>query len=84
MNILTNKTISAGLIYEAKNPSGDSHSNMNGYNFRLWVEQCLFPAFEDKYDQETRMILVSDNAPYRREQGEHYINVRNDVKDRCY
>ncbi|CAF1304511.1 unnamed protein product [Rotaria sordida] len=30
-----NKTISAKLIYEAKHPLGDYHSNMNGHNFRL-------------------------------------------------
>ncbi|CAF4177578.1 unnamed protein product [Rotaria sordida] len=75
-DVLTNKTISAELIYEAKNPSGDFHSNMDGYNFRLWVKQYLFPAFEAKYGHQKRMILILNNAPYHKEQGEHYINVK--------
>ncbi|CAF1280510.1 unnamed protein product [Rotaria sordida] len=72
----TNKTISAELIYEAKNPTGDFHSNMDGYNFRLWVEQYLFPAFEAKYGHQKRMILILDNAPYHKELGKGYINVK--------
>ncbi|CAF1041025.1 unnamed protein product [Rotaria sordida] len=66
----TNKTISAELIYEANNPFGDYHSNMDGYNFRLSVDQHLFPVFQAKYGYEKRMILVLDNAPYHKEQGE--------------
>ena len=71
-----NKTISAELIYEAKSPFGDYHSNMDGYNFRLWINQHLFPAFEAKYGYDKRMILVLDNAPYHKEQGEGYFNIK--------
>ncbi|CAF0988435.1 unnamed protein product [Rotaria sordida] len=64
----TNKTISAELIYEAKNPFGDYQFNMDGYNFRLWVDQHLFLVFEAKYGYDRRMILVLDNALYHKEQ----------------
>ncbi|CAF1072207.1 unnamed protein product [Rotaria sordida] len=72
----TNKTISAELIYEAKNPFGDYQFNMDGYNFRLWVDQHLFSVFEAKYGYDKRMILVLDNAPYHKEQGEGYVNIK--------
>ncbi|CAF0833932.1 unnamed protein product [Rotaria sp. Silwood1] len=71
-----NKTISAELIYEAKHPLGDYHSNMNGYNFRLWINQHLFPAFQAKYGRKKRMILVLDNAPYHKERGDDYVNIK--------
>ncbi|CAF1331314.1 unnamed protein product [Didymodactylos carnosus] len=49
---------------------------MDGYNFRLWVNQFLFPAFEAKYDRDKRMIFVLDNAAYHKEKGDDYVNVQ--------
>ncbi|CAF1341880.1 unnamed protein product [Rotaria sp. Silwood1] len=72
----SDEIVSAELIYEAKNPSGDYHCNMDGHNFRLWVNKFLFPAFEAKYGLNKRMILVLDNAPYHKEQGNDYANIK--------
>ncbi|CAF4647571.1 unnamed protein product, partial [Rotaria sp. Silwood2] len=72
----SNKTITAELIYEAKHPSGDYHSNMDGHNFRLWSNQQLFSAFQAKYGRKKRMILMLDNAPYHKERGDDYVNIK--------
>ena len=72
----TGEITSAEWIYEANNPTDDYHCNMDDHNFRLWINQFLFPAFEAKYGRNKRMILLLDNAPYHKKHGEDYVNLK--------
>lgn len=46
------------LIYKASSSTGDYHREMNGENFRKWIEQRLLPNLDCPCD------IVMDNASY--------------------
>ena len=48
----------AQLIYKASSCTGDNHREMNGQNFKKWLEEVLFP------NLLSPCAIVMDNASY--------------------